>query len=251
LPPPDSTGKLASIDDTWEKAAMAKFVYTELLGAFGALRFDYDEQTLKIDPEWTSHYASYTDSHGGNRIYLEGDHLTYAGNKITGGTIDKIIFENSDGGAMVTMTGGDFNAKAVTHILTGENGVEIFLDKIMSGNDTVIGSGISDFLSGGMGNDKVNGGTGNDTLYGGKGNDRLHGGAGSDTFDFSPDKDVIDDFDANGGGKKQDYINANRSDVTITKSGHDVVLELDDGSTLTLLDVHKSDISGADFHILF
>jgi Ca2+-binding RTX toxin-like protein len=229
---------------------MAKFVYTDLLGPFGALKFEYDEQTLALDPEWTSTFASYTDSARGSRIVLEGSGLTYGTDRITGGTIDKITFENSDGGAMVTMTAGDFDAKTISHILTDVNGVEIFLDKIMSGKDTIVGSGIDEFLSGGMGNDKVDGGKGDDTLYGGKGNDRLHGGAGSDTFDFSPGKDVIDDFDANGGGKKQDYINAHRSDVAIAKSGHDVVLEFDDGSKLTLLDVHKSDITGADFHIL-
>jgi Ca2+-binding RTX toxin-like protein len=229
---------------------MAKFVYTELLGSFGALKFDYNEQTLKIDPEWTTQYASYTDSDGGNRIYLEGSQLTYAGNNITGGTIDKITFENDKGGAMVTMTGGDFDAKAITHMLTGENGVEIFLDTIMAGKDKVIGSDISDYLSGGMGNDTIDGGKGIDSLYGGKGVDRLHGGGGSDTFLFSPGKDVVDDFDANGGGHNQDYILGNKSDFEIVKSGHDVILHSEQGETMVLLDVKLMDISAADFHVL-
>jgi len=228
---------------------MAKFAYTTLLGPYGGLAFEYDEQTLKLDEIWTSHYASYTDGNNFQRIVFKGSGLTYEGDKITGGTVDKIIFENSDGQAMVTLTDGNFNAKQITHILTGENGVEIFLDTIRSGKDTITGSDISDYLNGGMGNDTIDGGKSADTLYGGKGNDRLHGAAGSDTFLIAPGKDIVDDFDANGGGSKQDYIDGHKSDFDIEKSGHDVILHSDQG-TLTLLDVKMSEITAADFHIL-
>jgi Ca2+-binding RTX toxin-like protein len=229
---------------------MAKFRYTTYLGKYGELSSDYDEQTLKLGKGHTSKEATYTDSHGGAHIVLEGSGFTYAGSRITGGTIDTITFEDKQGHAMVTMTDGHFNARQFAKMLTGTNGVEIFVDQIKSGKDTFVGSNLSDYLTGGMDNDKIDGGTGNDVLYGGRGNDVLHGGAGSDTFLFSPDKDVVNDFDANGGGTRQDYINADFHDVTITTSGHNVVLENTNGYILTLLGVDRGDISAADFHLL-
>lgn len=229
---------------------MAKFVYTTLLGAYGNLQFEYDEQTLKLDLEWTSKYASYTDTGNGGRIILEGSGLTYGPDTITGGTVNKITFEDSDGKTFVTVTDGDFKGKEIDQMLTGTNGVELFLDKIRSGKDTIVGSDISDYINAGMGNDRIDAGKAADTLDGGKGNDRLHGGAGSDTFLISPGKDVVDDFDANGGGDRQDYIQGHKSDFDIEKSGHDVILHADGGGSLTLLDVKPSEITAADFHIL-
>ena len=229
---------------------MAKFQYTTFLGKFGSLTEDYDEQKLKLDSKHTSKEASFTDSHSGGHIVLEGSGLAYTNGKITGGIIDEITFEDKHGHAMVTMTDGHFSAKQFTKLLTGVNGVESFVDQIKRGDDSLTGSSISDYLTGGMENDKLDGGKGNDVLYGGRGNDTLHGGAGSDTFLFSPDKDTVNDFDANGGGTKQDYINADRDDVKITRSGHDTVLEFTDGSILTLLHVDKSDVTAADFHLL-
>lgn len=105
----------------------------------------------------------------------------------------------------------------------------------------------SDYLTGGMGDDTIDGGKGDDQIYGGKGHDHMHGGAGSDQFLFSPDSDVVDDFDANGGGEKQDYIVGNFKDIDIAKSSDGVVLTMDDGSTMTLLHVKASEITAADF----
>jgi hypothetical protein len=44
------------------------------------------------------------------------------------------------------------------------------------------GTGFSDLLDGGAGNDTLNGGGGNDILVGGDGKDRLNGGAGFDVL---------------------------------------------------------------------
>lgn len=51
-----------------------------------------------------------------------------------------------------------------------------------AGNDTLTGSGGSDWLDGGAGNDTLTGGAGNDWLSGGAGTDRLDGGAGDDVL---------------------------------------------------------------------
>lgn len=54
-----------------------------------------------------------------------------------------------------------------------------------SGNDTINGDSVANFLSGLAGNDRLFGGGGDDTLAGGTGNDSIDGGAGIDTADFS------------------------------------------------------------------
>ena len=50
------------------------------------------------------------------------------------------------------------------------------------GNDTIYGEGGNDYIRAGNGNDDVFGGLGNDTIYGEDGNDDLVGNAGSDTI---------------------------------------------------------------------
>jgi len=64
---------------------------------------------------------------------------------------------------------------------------------LMSGDDTIAGSGRGDVLDGrggndtlvgNGGNDKLLGGLGDDSLTGGIGKDRLNGGAGTDSFNF-------------------------------------------------------------------
>jgi Hint domain/RTX calcium-binding nonapeptide repeat (4 copies) len=52
-------------------------------------------------------------------------------------------------------------------------------------NDTLIGDGLANVLSGGQGSDSLIGGEGNDTLIGGTGADVLQGDAGIDTADYS------------------------------------------------------------------
>lgn len=227
---------------------MAKFTFTPLLGKFGSLAAIYDEQTLKLDKGGSGTHAEYTDTNGGEHIVFSGTGFQYGKHGFTG-TIHSISFENSDGEAMVTVTDGDFSAKSLTKTLTGTNGVEIFLDMIHAGNDKITGSSTNDYLTGGMGDDTIDGGKGNDQIYGGKGHDHMQGGAGSDQFLFSPDSDVVDDFDANGGGSKQDYIVGNFKDIDVAKSDDGVVLTMADGSTMTLLHVKASEITSADFVI--
>ena len=50
------------------------------------------------------------------------------------------------------------------------------------GNDTIIGSAVSDVIFGGNGHDRIEGKAGNDILAGGNGNDVIQGGNGNDTL---------------------------------------------------------------------
>ncbi len=67
----------------------------------------------------------------------------------------------------------------------------------LAGNDTLIGSNLSDNLYGGLGDDKLQGGGGNDLLTGGLGNDRMQGNAGNDTYLIYANngQDIIDNLD--------------------------------------------------------
>jgi Ca2+-binding RTX toxin-like protein len=221
----------------------------------GLLASIYNEQTLSLTGHKSSE-ATYTDADGGEQIVLEGSNLAYvlAKDQMTSGHVDTIVFEDKHGHAMVTMTAGDFSAKDLSKLLTSTNGVELFLDTIRSGKDTFTGTSGNDDLPSGMGNDVIKGGAGNDILDGGRYDDRLTGGNGSDHFAFGAyyDKDVVTDFDANGGGTHQDYVDANWADVvSIKQSGDNTVLNFGAGDTLTLLHVNHGDISKADFDITF
>lgn len=76
--------------------------------------------------------------------------------------------------------------------ITGGDDADIIYG--MDGNDLINGMGGDDFLHGGRGNDTLYGGDGNDTLIGGEGDDSLEGGGGNDTYVFDGDgKDVVKD----------------------------------------------------------
>ena len=59
-----------------------------------------------------------------------------------------------------------------------------------SGNDTVVGNAVANYISGADGNDRIWGGGGDDILEGGAGNDTLDGGTGADTLDGGPGSDT-------------------------------------------------------------
>ena len=115
-----------------------------------------------------------------------------------------------------------------------------------AGDDTLAGSAGSDGLEGGAGNDWMDGGAGLDVLYGGKGNDTLIGGADHDQFVFAPGDgaDRILDFVAGGG---EDAINL-QAYVTggitwaITQVGANTAITMTNGDSITLYDVHATDL---------
>ncbi|MGH6751540.1 MAG: calcium-binding protein, partial [Bradyrhizobium sp.] len=100
-----------------------------------------------------------------------------------------------------------------------------------SGNDTILGNGFDNRLSGGRGVDTLDGGTGRDTLSGGigVGRDILIGGGDADTFLFQSFddsrivkggvQDIIEDF--NVGQDKLDFraLHVDAADVIIRPNG--------------------------------
>lgn len=124
------------------------------------------------------------------------------------------------------------------------------------GDDSLYAGDGDDNLYGGYGNDVLDGGNGNDLLSGGFGNDILTGGAGNDTFNFTHTSfghDVITDVQV--GDAVEDIIEFNTStfqnfNAVIDASqdvGSDMVILLDDNSTITLLGVSVDDLSADDF----
>jgi Ca2+-binding RTX toxin-like protein len=138
------------------------------------------------------------------------------------------------------------------------------------------GTSKGDRLIGSAGDDSVSGGRGNDWIEGGGGNDTLTGGEGRDTFVFRADSghDVITDFDVHtpdyilldsqtgvydgylGGhmGKLYDGFEVYNSFGTHVATLHSVDADGDgdldsqfvmaSGATLTLTDVHVTDLTG-------
>jgi Ca2+-binding RTX toxin-like protein len=93
------------------------------------------------------------------------------------------------------------------------------------GNDTIVGTGLSDKLSGGAGDDfisgqsggdVISGGEGNDTIRGDLGNDRIDGGAGRDQIDGNEGNDTID-----GGGANDDISGGFGDDLIMGGDGSD------------------------------
>ena len=64
-----------------------------------------------------------------------------------------------------------------------------------TGDDTMVGSSLNDFIRGGGGNDAINAAGGNDLVRGGYGSDSVTLGLGSDTLYYTLDQIVTGDID--------------------------------------------------------
>jgi serralysin len=105
--------------------------------------------------------------------YVEG---TFGDIKLDGGAgTDTLIFLNDLNSYNINLTTG----------ITNYGGTAVNFESVFTsnGNDTLVGSAISNTMSGGAGNDRITGGAGNDQLVGNDGIDTLYGDAGDDTVD--------------------------------------------------------------------
>lgn len=158
------------------------------------------------------------------------------------GRADELSLAGGNGADSLVGTGADER-------LDGGNGADILVGA--AGSDTLDGGNGADELRGGAGLDSLSGGNGSDLLDGGAGDDRLEGGAGPDRFVFTGGfgDDVITDFGIGDviqftGGAVADFADLLRRAETV---GSDVVISLDDGSSLTLLGVRESQLRAGDF----
>ncbi len=124
------------------------------------------------------------------------------------------------------------------------------------GSDTITGGGQNDELRGNGGEDRIFGGEGKDTIEGGRGNDRLTGGSEADIFVFFGrfGEDTIRDFSTHLNGER-----INLEEVAGISSFHDlrgnhlsqaeanVLIEVGNGNSITLLNVELSDLTSRDF----
>ena len=135
----------------------------------------------------------------------------------------------------VAILGGNLNDS----INSGSNADKLYGG---AGNDTLVGNGGNDTLFGNAGNDQLRGGAGNDILFGETGNDTLTGGNGADIFVYENGRDVITDY-AEGVDKIQ---LEERSIVSSTLNGSDVVIRTDNDGTLTVKDAKDKFIAIID-----
>jgi hypothetical protein len=183
----------------------------------------------------------------GYKIVLFGSGFVLGDVGFTAGKIEKAVFFDSQGDAMVTMT-GDFKAKRITEALQ-ESGIDGMIEHMHAGDDTIDGSKAGDYLLGYAGRDRIDGGKGGDFIGGGAGRDVMSGGPGGDVFIFGlgDGNDVVLDFDADpAGGQDRLWIT---DALTLGKNAdNDAVITLEDGSTLTLVGVRKGEIEDGDFY---
>lgn len=250
---------------------MAKIILGTKLGNNGDLADFYDDGLQLMGQKSTAAKVLYKDTGAThNKIVITGQGLAWAEDLLTAGKITGVSFTAREGASYVSVTGINVTV-AQFNSAYASGGTSAVADLLLGGNDEVTGSRNADRILSGAGNDLVKGGDGADTIDGGVGNDRLYGGnhndyisgglgadrvwgdAGVDRFHFESGdgQDVIMDFDAKGGGSKQDYLSLVETDTfTIIKSGRNTVLDFGEGDTLTLMGVKASAFTVADIDFL-
>lgn len=249
---------------------MAKIVYGSGLGNGGIIPDFYDADLDLLDGSSTAERVVFKDTGNGNdRMVITGSGFQWQeGSDVIGfGTIKGINFTDASGDVSYMKISGLDMEVGFFNEAYANDGIGGVMALLMRGADTITGSDNADYITanagadlvrGGKGADVIRGGSqadrlygdaGNDDIWGNRGSDRMWGGTGSDDFTFvtGDGKDTIGDFDATGGGNKQDYLRLlGGVEFTIAKSGDDLVLDFGGGDTLTLLDVRRSDFSRSD-----
>ncbi|SFK86668.1 VCBS repeat-containing protein [Pseudovibrio ascidiaceicola] len=121
---------------------------------------------------------------------------------------------------------------------------------------TINGSENAEVLKGGVDADTINGHDGDDVISGGSGDDQLSGGAGNDTFKFATGEsghDVITDFEAGAGSfdviefESSVFADFDAVMASVEDSGSNVVITIDEDTSITLRGVNVTDLHQDDF----
>lgn len=208
---------------------MARVTYTRYFGEHGELEEIYNIDRLEISSSARTR-VEYVDNTG-DSIVFDGVRLNVEGGEMVAGRVSAFRFVDDGGERLINVGNGNWSAAELSGGLFGGSGIRGLLIEAYAGNDRFFGS--------------RNG----DILYGAGGQDTLRGGKGEDWFLFGhgDGRDVVLDFDANGGEGKQDFIRQFSNDFEIRRDGENTVIDFGGGDTLTLLDVRRSQISSADF----
>ena len=211
--------------------------------------FQHYQYEFTVDVH-SSSSVTLLDGHGG-KITLSGNGIVFDADKdMIQGTVTSVSFGNVDGAVFAKSTGNNIRVASLDEDDSGLAYVD-FLEAIHTKNDVILGSNEADYLYGLNGSDRIDGRGGNDNIFGDSDGDRLTGGKGSDQFSFTlgSGKVVVTDFDAVGGGDKQDYLYAYGNPYTVKKKGDDLVVTIDNDTQVVLLSVSKKDFDAGDFMI--
>jgi len=128
---------------------------------------------------------------------------------IIGGTITSISYSGIGGTHIITLDGGIAYGSLVADL--GDN--DALLNLLLSGWDTIDGSGGADILYGGALGDTIHGRGGKDFIHGDDGDDHLYGNAGSDHLFGGKGRDWFS------GGSGVDFIDGGEDTDTVDYSG--------------------------------
>jgi Ca2+-binding RTX toxin-like protein len=179
---------------------------------------------------------------------LAGTALTLNGFALNNG-IDVI---NGNNQAIIGNNYGNaFNFSAVTFnnvsFVSGGNGNDSIIGTALSdnlqggsGNDTINGGAGADRLDGGAQNDSLLGGIGDDTLVGGTGNDTLDGGEGSDTYEVAITQAEFNLFTDTGISGSDTLRNTGSNSLTLNGFSITNGLEFIDGNNRAILGNNSS-----------
>lgn len=228
---------------------MAKIQYTALVPDDTIFTSEYPQLSFASKEKESGFELHDPDGNYLNYVEVHGNGLKYRHGYLVGGTLTGVEYKDGDGDNYVTISHADYKVVDKFDLSSLMSAYPYLLEE--SGDDKITGSKESDVLYSHGGNDVMIGGKGDDTLVtGSNGHARMTGGQGSDTFVFENlTKAVITDFDANGGGKDQDYLyfeNTNQITPRIYQDHHNTVLDFGHHLTVTLLDVDRADFSLVD-----
>jgi Ca2+-binding RTX toxin-like protein len=173
------------------------------------------------DNLWVGEDHDLLDAGSGNDLLQGGN----GGDELWAGAGDDILYGGNDGGLLAAGDGSDF--------IAGGNGSDVIVAG--NGDDTIASGGSNDFIDAGAGIDIIDAGNGDDFIVGGKGDDTLYAGHGNDVIVFNrgdgADTIVSPDWQQDtlslGGGIRY-------ADITLSKSGSDLILGLGHGDQITL-----------------
>jgi serralysin len=183
-------------------------------------------------------YGANTSTRTGDNIYSWVTNESFLQTIWDGGGTDTISAANQTRNAFINLNAGSFSSIGARGSADAKDNVAIAYGVTIenatggSGNDTIYGNGVANFLRGGDGNDYIWGADGNDTLYGENGNDTLSGGDGNDYLWSGNGNDYLsgdsgDDSMYGGTGNDSMYGGAG-NDLYIVDSVGDVVIEYTD-----------------------
>jgi serralysin len=156
--------------------------------------------------QWTGTIPATSDVYVGDPIAF----TIYDSNGID--TIDFSNFSQNQEISLIALTYSDIGG--LVDNMTIARGVVIENAYGGSGNDTLTGNEVANFLRGNAGIDSLTGNQGNDTLEGGSSADLLYGGEGDDLLDGGDGVDIMQ-----GGAGNDTYIISSATEAPVESSG--------------------------------